>query len=255
MSTQKQVYFLSEADVEDHVKSHPELQWVVYQGIIYDVKDYLAANQHPGGTDVISKYFGQSIDDPFAEQGHSKTAKNLFKELPKKGLVKGAPNYASDSDTQGSEKGEEGAPTVAGLYGYELKGKWAPDYSKGVLWQLWILNPSHADYMKFIEEPKILVNPPRNVILFDTAFLERVTRAEWWHVPVFWSFFIVGYLVKSPLDPLWTAISWVIGFLSWSFAEYALHRFLFHGEQFWVTDHRPVKLFHFIIHGFHHAFP
>lgn len=246
---------MSEFEVEDHVKAHPDLKWAIYQGIIYDVKDYGA--QHPGGSDVLFELNGKSIDEAFEDQGHSKTAKNLFKDLPKRGLVKGASHDASDSDTQGSEKGlnEDGASSVAGLYGYELKGKWQPDYNKGLLWQLWKLNPSHADYMKYIEEPKILVNPPRNVILFDIPFIEKITRAEWWHLPTFWSVIIVYFLVQSPLDLISTILTWVVGYFAWTFAEYVLHRYLFHGELFWVTDHRPVKIFHFMIHGFHHAFP
>ena len=44
----------------------------------------------------------------------------------------------------------------------------------------------------------------------------------------------------------------------WTFAEYMLHRFLFHGEDHWMKIlpfNRWVYTFHFTFHGIHHAFP
>ena len=42
------------------------------------------------------------------------------------------------------------------------------------------------------------------------------------------------------------------------FVEYMMHRFLFHGEQYWM-QHVPKNSFfylaHFMLHGIHHAFP
>ena len=37
----------------------------------------------------------------------------------------------------------------------------------------------------------------------------------------------------------------------WTFAEYMLHRFLFH----WINENKFVKRFHFIMHGSHHLYP
>jgi hypothetical protein len=56
----------------------------------------------------------------------------LFVDLPRKGIVKGA-TLNSDSDTQASEKGAN-ASEIKGLYGYVLKGKWKPDYNRGLIW-------------------------------------------------------------------------------------------------------------------------
>lgn len=36
------------------------------------------------------------------------------------------------------------------------------------------------------------------------------------------------------------------------------HRFLFHGEDYWmkyVPNNKEIRTFHFLIHGIHHAFP
>lgn len=46
--------------------------------------------------------------------------------------------------------------------------------------------------------------------------------------------------------------------LFWSWVEYNLHRFFFHGEDYWMCKlpfNRYVWWFHFLIHGIHHAFP
>jgi 4-hydroxysphinganine ceramide fatty acyl 2-hydroxylase len=51
---------------------------------------------------------------------------------------------------------------------------------------------------------------------------------------------------------LWT----FIGVLSWTFFEYAFHRFFFHAEDHWLPASVPsIFAFHFLIHGVHHAYP
>jgi sterol desaturase/sphingolipid hydroxylase (fatty acid hydroxylase superfamily) len=42
-----------------------------------------------------------------------------------------------------------------------------------------------------------------------------------------------------------------LGVFFWTFAEYILHRYLFH----WVNDSKLVQRFHFIMHGSHHQYP
>lgn len=46
-----------------------------------------------------------------------------------------------------------------------------------------------------------------------------------------------------------------IGVLYWTFAEYTLHRFLFHGEDYWLPDNHKIMAIHWCIHGIHHTFP
>jgi 4-hydroxysphinganine ceramide fatty acyl 2-hydroxylase len=45
------------------------------------------------------------------------------------------------------------------------------------------------------------------------------------------------------------------GVICWTLAEYLLHRFLFHGEEYWLPNNPKVLAHHFLIHGIHHAFP
>ena len=48
------------------------------------------------------------------------------------------------------------------------------------------------------------------------------------------------------------------GALIWSVLEYLLHRFYFHGEDYWMKwlpKSKYIYTFHFFSHGIHHAFP
>ena len=48
------------------------------------------------------------------------------------------------------------------------------------------------------------------------------------------------------------------GMFYWTFMEYALHRFLLHGEDTWmrfIPFNNYVAYLHFLTHGIHHAFP
>jgi 4-hydroxysphinganine ceramide fatty acyl 2-hydroxylase len=47
----------------------------------------------------------------------------------------------------------------------------------------------------------------------------------------------------------------LMGCLWISFAEYCMHRFLFHAEHSWLPDHPKAIAVHFIANGIHHAFP
>ncbi len=65
----KTLYFQTEQEVTDYCRENGNLKWVVFQGVVYDVADYLPA--HPGGSTIIEPFLGKSIDDPFEEQEHT----------------------------------------------------------------------------------------------------------------------------------------------------------------------------------------
>lgn len=62
-------------------------KYIIFEGSVYDVTDYIGV--HPGGTDKIEPYLGQSIDEPFAEAEHSRSARNTFRDLDKVGIIIG----------------------------------------------------------------------------------------------------------------------------------------------------------------------
>jgi cytochrome b involved in lipid metabolism len=45
---------------------------------------------HPGGSEILKDELGKNIDKPFEEAEHTKSARNIFKDLPVVGHMKGS---------------------------------------------------------------------------------------------------------------------------------------------------------------------
>ena len=69
----KEIIFETEAEFNTVCENSPNLQYVLFEGIVYDVSEYMSI--HPGGADLIEEYLGKSIDDAFNNQEHSKRAR------------------------------------------------------------------------------------------------------------------------------------------------------------------------------------
>jgi len=52
-----------------------------------------------------------------------------------------------------------------------------------------------------------------------------------------------------------TIVTFIVGVAMWTFFENVLHRFLFHGEFYWLPDNKKVIACHFVMNGIHHAYP
>ena len=59
---------------------------VIFEGAVYNVKEYKLL--HPGGADYLVKNFGKRIDEEFEEFEHTKSARNVFRDLPLVGHIK-----------------------------------------------------------------------------------------------------------------------------------------------------------------------
>ena len=82
MSSEKKTLeriFESEDEVYNLFKTDG-LKIVIYEGVVYDVSEYM--DEHPGGADIIEAELGKNIDEPFEEAEHTKSAINVFKDLP-----------------------------------------------------------------------------------------------------------------------------------------------------------------------------
>jgi sterol desaturase/sphingolipid hydroxylase (fatty acid hydroxylase superfamily) len=91
--------------------------------------------------------------------------------------------------------------------------------------------------------------------IFDNPYLETLTKS---HPLVIWGIYIplLSYLVYLGMQTTgYSAGKTILVFLSgiffWSFFEYIAHRFLFH----WVSEHKTVLRFTYVLHGNHHEFP
>ena len=93
---------------------------------------------------------------------------------------------ASSTNSSNEDKKEKKSQKqgLTGLYGNELNSKIQFDYTKSLFWQLVKTDWSYEDYMQYINEPKHLVNPVRNLWLFDFQPLEIVTMTPMWLIPV-----------------------------------------------------------------------
>jgi len=93
--------------------------------------------------------------------------------------------------------------------------------------------------------------------LFKSDFLEFFTHISPAAIIALWLPIVVLLLiyavlrVSSPAFPVYIPLGFIIGLFLWTFAEYTLHRFLFHHKP---TTPRQERIF-FLFHGIHHAQP
>eukprot|EP00347_Sterkiella_histriomuscorum_P018373 403345748 len=243
---------LKDFKTEDEVMQHfiaTNQKIIIFQGTVYDVTEY--AKSHPGGEDLIEEYYGKCIDEPFEDNGHTASARLVFRDLEKVGYIVG------DEKQKGCDLGATGdKPIPTGLDGFQLKSTLKIDYSKGLYKQMLEANLSWDDYITFINEPKHLVNPIRDVKLFENQFFELFTMTPWYFIPIAWFVPLVYHTFFENPQPLAFTLAMVFaGIFAWTFTEYILHRFFFHSEDYWLPNHPMVLAHHFMLHGIHHAFP
>jgi predicted heme/steroid binding protein len=68
---------------------------VIFDGTVYDVKEYAPA--HPGGDHYITERLGKNIEQDFEEAEHTKSARNVMKDLPIVGTLNSNSDSASTS--------------------------------------------------------------------------------------------------------------------------------------------------------------
>jgi sterol desaturase/sphingolipid hydroxylase (fatty acid hydroxylase superfamily) len=91
--------------------------------------------------------------------------------------------------------------------------------------------------------------------IFKNPFLESLTKTNPVQNVIVYGSVMIGLIalaiVKIGLDP-WVVVGlFTLGLFFWTFAEYMLHRYVFH----WVTEAKWSQRFHFIMHGSHHQYP
>ncbi len=98
-------------------------------------------------------------------------------------------------------------------------------------------------------------NKNESVRIFHNPILDKISYIDWWQPLLFWLPVILFCLYMAASYLLGTF--WIVtrifaaGFTFWTFAEYILHRFLFHYQPKSTIG----KRIHFIIHGVHHDYP
>ena len=91
-------------------------------------------------------------------------------------------------------------------------------------------------------------------VIFKNPFLERLTKTDPVSNIIVYGSTILTLLYLALYNMnimLYTFLILFVGALFfWTFAEYILHRYLFH----WINENKSVQRFHFIMHGNHHLY-
>lgn len=202
----------------------PQDAWVIYKSKVLDVTAFLKS--HPGGAEVLMPLLGQDVSEAFATAEHSYCAIRMIEDM-RIGVLEGSKN--------GAEKPK--------------KQLWDP--KKGMVWQVW-KNLSLEDYLDMVNHPTHL---PYHVRLFDSPYLEPLTKTKWFLIPLIWLpvaayFFYLGLKFGAL-----SVIFFFLGLLVWTLMEYGLHRYVFHSEAKFKEENKALTTLHFLSHGIHHAFP
>ena len=157
--------------------------------------------------------------------------------------------------TQNTEE-PEGINPVR-MDGGKLECKFKFDYNKPLVRQLFNADISFEEYCTWINEPKHVINPVRDIVLFSNPFMENyLAKTPWWVVPIAWIPVATYNFMVNDLPLLETLSVTFLGLFAWTFMEYMLHRFVFHAEDhFYMPFNRYILVFHFLTHGIHHCFP
>ena len=91
--------------------------------------------------------------------------------------------------------------------------------------------------------------------IFKSDFLEHLTKTNPIQNLIVYGIVLilltyVALFVKH-IPVLTFAVTFFVAIFFWTFAEYILHRYLFH----FVNENEYVQRFHFIMHGSHHQYP
>ncbi len=90
---------------------------------------------------------------------------------------------------------------------------------------------------------------PDSPRMFDSDWLDALSRTPWWTVPLMWLPVSAGCLLVARDMPLPHALgAAAIGWFVWTLVEYSLHRWPFHWQP--ATSWGP--RLHFLVHGVHH---
>ena len=241
-SCEDEVMTLYQADPQNN-------KFVVFEGKVYDVKEYMP--DHPGGAEYLENNLGTNIEQEFEDAEHTKAARKQMLKLPLVGKILESETTLSDDQTEKEVTGTtEGAVNVEAKYNF--------DYNKPLLIQIYNAGFTFDDYCQWINEPKLLTNPVRDLIFFENYYIEQITKSYWWQLPLLFVPLSLYYVTLFENSAMLDFAVVLFGMAFWTIQEYLMHRFLFHGEDYWLKRLPHTGLWfmiHYTFHGTHHAFP
>lgn len=265
---------LTLAEVESHKSA--KSCYVTLGNNVYDVTDFL--DSHPGGAHLILEYGGKDIADILKDESshaHSETAYEVLDEslvgtlTPKKAPNGSAANGSARPAANGDAKSAGDTFSVhpkTGMsceedlsketdYSTDYKTHKFLDLNRPLFPQVWFGGFSKDFYLDQVHRPRHYKGGQSAPIFGN--FLEPLTKTPWWMVPTVWLPAIAygTYLAREGLEnDVKLASFWILGLCIWTLAEYGLHRFLFHLDDY-LPDNRVGITMHFLLHGVHHYLP
>lgn len=265
----------TEAQVREHNNSSS--CWISYKGRVYDITDFL--QDHPGGLDILLGFAGTDVTHVLGDENlhiHSDAAYELLDEYyyvgdleacPTPELLSGSVSSSSPSVNGLSDQDDDLTPlnttkkdTDRILCDHvsnatDNNHEKFLDLRKPLFSQLWNATWSKAFYLEQVHRPRFV---PYYVPYFSNSWMDVLSRTTWYTVPMIWIPFVCYQLWKSfhtqDSSMAMTFNTFCSGVLAWTLLEYALHRFLFHLDD-WLPDRPLALLFHFTLHGIHHHMP
>lgn len=128
------------------------------------------------------------------------------------------------------------------------------DLNRPLLMQVWNGGFSKDFYLQQVHRPRHYKGGD-SAPLFGN-FLEPLSKTPWWVIPIIWLPPVAyGTFLSSQQLPAAALVAyWLFGLGFWTITEYAMHRFLFHVDQY-MPDNRAAITLHFLLHGIHHYLP
>ncbi|MER3328391.1 MAG: sterol desaturase family protein [Candidatus Kapaibacterium sp.] len=105
-----------------------------------------------------------------------------------------------------------------------------------------------------MKEKYFISNKNESVRMFKWDIIEALSKTHW-TLPVIVYLPIIAYLLylgfSGDMSVVTSLLMFLLGLFVWTFAEYFMHRFVFHYEP--KTDWG--KRLHWLMHGVHHDYP
>ncbi|KAJ1933926.1 fatty acid alpha-hydroxylase, partial [Linderina pennispora] len=127
------------------------------------------------------------------------------------------------------------------------------DIHKPLFMQMWNSKFSKEFYIQEVHKPRHL---PQPAVFFSNPVLETLTRTPWWFIPIYWTpIMVTMFTLGVRYEPVNVMlVGFVFGMLSWTLAEYSIHRFVFHYDE-GIPEGTLAQVAHFLLHGVHHFLP
>jgi len=105
-----------------------------------------------------------------------------------------------------------------------------------------------------MKEKLFISNKDERARIFKSDFIEALSKTHW-TVPLWFYGPIIGYFLYLTFDyglPFFTSLLlFFVGLFVWTFAEYFMHRVVFHYQPISKLGQRM----HWVMHGVHHDYP